>query len=247
MDINVKKRSNIDEINNKEKMINNLKNTKIPNNELLNNLGIFTNRQSLARILCMIELYKKILDKHGIIIELGVRWGQNMCLFTMLKGIYEPYNYNRKIIGFDTFKGFSGVCSKDKNNNENDYSVSLNYKNDLQDILNFHIYNNPINHICKSVLIEGDACNTLKTYLQENKHTLISFVYFDFDIYKPTYECLKLILPHLTKGAIIAFDELNDELFPGETLALKEVLDINKYEIKRFTFDPLISYIEFNK
>lgn len=33
--------------------------------------------------------------------EFGVRWGQNLALFESFRGIYEPYNYNRKIVGFD--------------------------------------------------------------------------------------------------------------------------------------------------
>jgi hypothetical protein len=49
----------------------------------------------------------------------------------------------------------------------------------------------------------------------------------------------------LTKGSIIAFDELNDPNFPGETIAFKEVLGLNNYEIKRSPLNPLISYIEF--
>ena len=48
--------------------------------------------------------------------------------------------------------------------------------------------------------------------------------YFDFDIYEPTKECLKLIKDHITKGTIIGIDELNTSDFPGETVALKEVL-----------------------
>ena len=47
----------------------------------------------------------------------------------------------------------------------------------------------------------------------------------------------------MPKGGIVAFDELNCESFPGETLAFHETIGINKYEIKRFSFEPWISYI----
>ena len=53
----------------------------IPQQELLANLGLFLNRQTLARILFMHELYQKIISVHGIVIEFGVRWGQNLALF----------------------------------------------------------------------------------------------------------------------------------------------------------------------
>jgi hypothetical protein len=52
-------------------------------------------------------------------------------------------------------------------------------------------------------------------------------------------------LPHLTKGSVIAFDELNCEKFPGETLAFNEVFGIKNYSIKRTIYEPLVSYIIF--
>jgi hypothetical protein len=200
----------------------------------------------MTRILAINEIYTKIINKHGIICEFGVRYGQNLALFTQFKGIYEPYNFNRKIIGFDTFTGFKNV-NIDKNVNENDYNVPDNYEKTLIDILNFHKNNNPIPHCNETIIIKGDASLTLDDYLKNNLHTIIAFVYFDFDIYKPTIDCLNLIKPHLIKGALIAFDELNESLFPGETIAFKEFFDINNTKIYRTSFDPSISYIYFNE
>ena len=37
-----------------------------------------------------------------MVIEFGVRWGANLGLFQSLRGMYEPFNYNRKIVGFET-------------------------------------------------------------------------------------------------------------------------------------------------
>ena len=104
-----------DEISKRKNFIEMLLNTPIPKEELIHNLGLFLNRQTLSRILFMHELYKKILEVHGVIIEFGVRWGQNLSLFTSFRGMYEPFNYNRKIIGFDTFEGFSKLDEKDGN------------------------------------------------------------------------------------------------------------------------------------
>ena len=70
----------------------------IPPSERLNNIGLFLNRQTLSRI---------------FIIEFGVRWGQNLSLFSSFRGMYEPYNYNRTIYGFDTFSGFPKTNVKD--------------------------------------------------------------------------------------------------------------------------------------
>lgn len=46
----------------------------------------------------------------------------------------------------------------------------------------------------------------------------------------------------MPKGSIIAFDELNNPISPGETVATLESIGLNKLELKRFDFDPYIGY-----
>jgi hypothetical protein len=224
------------------------KNTPIPEDHILDNLGLYIRRQNLSRILFMNDLYKKILDLQGIICEFGVFWGQNLALFESLRGIYEPYNYTRKIVGFDTFKGFAFVHEKDGNSEiiqKGAYSTTDGYEKYLTEVLQYHESISPIPHIKKHELVKGDATKTIKAYLSENPETIVAFAYFDFDVYEPTKVCLEAILPHLTKGAIIGFDELNFHTFPGETRAFDEVLGINRYKIYRDRNNPVPSYIVY--
>ena len=72
---------------------------------------------------------------------------------------------------------------------------------------------------------------------------LISLLFLDFDIYKPTFIAPKYFLPRMSKGAIIVFDELNNKQWPGETMALLKKFNINKHKINNFQFEPNISYI----
>ncbi len=215
--------------------------------EILNNLGLYLNRQSLTRILFMNDLYKKIIDVNGIIIEFGVRWGQNLSLFESIRGIYEPYNYNRKIVGFDTFQGFKSIGENDGDDDiiqNGSYSVTDNYEKYLENLLYYHENESPISHIKKFNLIKGDATIKLREYLDDNPQTIISLAYFDFDIYEPTKKCLEIIQPYLTKGSIIGFDELNFKTFQGETIALREVMGTKNTRIKRSKYSVQESYIE---
>src|ERR1044072_9711432 len=82
------------------------RNSPIPVNEQLSNTGLYVKRQELTKTLMMTELYKQFLPVHAVIMEVGVRWGQNLVTLSNLRGIMEPYTYSRKIIGFDTFEGF---------------------------------------------------------------------------------------------------------------------------------------------
>ncbi len=180
--------------------------------------------------------------------EFGVRWGQNLALFESFRGMYEPYNYSRKIIGFDTFSGFPSVQIKDGNSEiitKGAYSVTDGYDEYLEKILNYHELESPVSHIKKYELVKGNAVSSIEKYLNEYPETIIALAYFDFDIYEPTKKCLEAIKEHLTKGSIIGFDELNWHDFPGETLALKEVLGLSKYKIMRTPLNPSPSYMVF--
>ena len=237
-----------EELNNRNLLLNLFENIPIPRDEKLSNNGLFLKRQELSKILFFNQLYQKILPVHGVIIEFGCRWGKNLVTLNNLRGIYEPYNYSRRIIGFDSFKGFKNVSEKDGKDeiiSEGSFSVTQDYEKYLENVLKCHENECPLNHIPKNKIIKGNAPVVLKEYLQQNPQTIIAFAWFDFDIYEPTLECLKLIKPHLTKGAIIGFDELNDSKFPGETEALKEFADLNSLRIERNMFSAMQSYIVF--
>ena len=221
-----------------------LRNTSIPDDELCANLGLFMQRRFLSRILLMHDLYRKILDVPGVVIEFGVRWGQNISLFNSFRGMYEPYNYTRKVIGFDTFSGFPGKSDEDKNVKQGDYSVTEGWQKDLEEILESHDLQSPLPHIKKWELVVGDATETFESYLSSHPELIVSLAYFDFDIYAPTKECLKLLLPHLTKGSIVAFDELNCPEFPGETIAFQEIIGSSNVRLHRDPNNPLVSWFE---
>jgi hypothetical protein len=91
-------------------------------------------------------------------------------------------------------------------------------------------------------LIAGDASHTIPEYVASHPHLLISLMYLDFDIYEPTKVALQHLYQRVVKGGIIAFDELNCAEFPGETTALLEALDLENVELRRFPFEPYISY-----
>lgn len=241
--INVLSGANNHEKNTRNKFLSQFQNSPIQKDEIIQNLGLYLNRMNLSRILFMHELYQKIVNIHGIIIEFGVRWGQNLALFTNFRGIYEPYNYNRKIVGFDTFKGFLEIDKKDGMKiSKGDYAVTVNYEQYLECLLLYHESECPISHLKKFELVKGDAIRTFNEYLTKHPETIIALAYFDFDIYKPTKTCLELLKKHVTKGSVVAFDELNCPEFPGETLALIETVGLTRYSIKRTPLNPLISY-----
>ena len=218
----------------------------LPEDEMLPNLGLFLTSKSLSRILFFHEIYKKILGTHGVIMEFGVRWGQNLAVLSALRGIFEPFNRHRKIIGFDTFAGFRGMGPEDGDRCktvDGSFSVGEGHEAYLERLLSVADALNPIPHLKKFELVKGDAVETIPDYLGRHPETIVSMAIFDFDIYKPTKAALEAIKPHLMKGSVLVFDELCDEIFPGETLAAREVLGLSNMRVERLPMTARVSYM----
>lgn len=229
-----------------DKLLNLFKSSPIENKDILRNLPLFISRIDLADMMFMIELYKKSMNTHGVIAEFGSRWGRNLALFCALRSIFEPYNHIRKIIGFDTYSGFSEVTKEDGEYSGvqvGGFSVSDNYENYLDEVLQVHEDMAPIKSKKKFKLVKGDIIETLPEYLIDHPETIFSLVYIDVDLYGPTKKILELIKPHLVKGSIIGFDELCHPNWPGETKALSEEIGLNNVALRRMSFSPTTSYL----
>lgn len=230
----------------RKRFVDMLRNCPIPDDEILTNLGLFLTPQTLSRILFMDLLYRQILEVQGIVIEFGCRWGQNLSLFSALRGIYEPFNRLRKIVGFDTFEGSPPSTSeKDGVSHamEKGYSVTHEYDRYLDKIMDCQEQESPLSHLKKYEIVKGDAAVKIEEYLKRNPETIIALAYFDMDLYEPTAKCLSAIKDYLTRKSVIGFDELNEHLFPGETLALKEVFGLDRYPIHRYPYNARTSYV----
>lgn len=233
------------ESNSRNKLLDLFKNSPIPEEQLFNNLGLYLSSKDLARILFMEHIYKQIVDVQGVIMDFGTRWGQNMALFQAFRGLYEPFNRHKKIIGFDTFKGFPKLSTKDGSSDlmiPGNTSTTKDYYKYLESLLECHEKLNPLSHIKKFEIRVGDASLEITKYLKDNPETIIALAYFDFDIYLPTKKCLEIIKPRLVKGSVLAFDELNDHDSPGETIALLEIWGLNNIKLKRYPITSRASY-----
>lgn len=206
----------------------------------------FASRQSIAKFLTKYELFQKILHVNGSIVECGVLHGGGTLAWAKLSSILEPVNHTRKIIGFDTFEGFPSLHEKDLSKGDSSHfqlgGLQGSALEDVQNAVDLYDLNRPLNHIPKVELVQGDLVETAPRYVAENPHLVVSLLYLDVDLFEPTKAALEAFLPRMPKGSIIVFDELNAKMFPGETIAVDEVLGLKNIEIKRFPFDSYVSY-----
>jgi hypothetical protein len=83
---------------------------------------------------------------------------------------------------------------------------------------------------------------TIPRFLADHPHLVVSLLFLDFDLYEPTLTALEHFVPRMPRGAVLAFDELDNPIWPGETQAVLRGCGINKLEIRRVEFDPYIGY-----
>lgn len=216
--------------------------------EELTNFEKYVPRQALSRFMARYELFKLQLNVKGCVVECGVHHGGGLLGWAKMSSALEPYALDRRVFGFDTFEGFPSVSNKDSGEvNENSrlggLCTSYDVHGELLSLINEYDKNRFLNEFQKVFLVKGNACKTIPVFVENNPYLLISLLFLDFDLYDPTKVALENLLPRMPKGAVLAFDELNNPWWPGETQAALESLDINTKEIKRFSFDPSISYI----
>lgn len=207
----------------------------------VDNFAVITKRQSICHALTRIKLFEKILAVKGSIIECGVYRGGGLMWYYHLSSLLEPYAFNRKIYGFDTFRGFSSVSKKDPRSLPKEALADSDF-DFLKEMITIHDLNRPLSHLPKCELIKGDATLTIPRFKEEHPELIIALLYLDFDIYAPTKTALEQLLPLVPKGGVVAFDELNVAKWAGETEAFKELLSLNGIRLEKFTFDPYVSY-----
>jgi hypothetical protein len=220
-----------------------------PTEDKLNNFAKYVRRQDVARFLCRYEIFKRQLHIKGSIVECGVHHGGGLMTWAQISATLEPYNYHRKIIGFDTFAGFPSVAAQD---GPGEYSrvgflaESYDTHEELTRSIAMYDSNRFINEKEKVELVKGDASETIPRYVAGCPHLVVSLLYLDFDLYDPTISALTHLLPRIPKGGIIAFDEVNNPYWPGETRAMLEKLEIRRYRLECLEIEPNIAFVQLD-
>lgn len=235
------------QFNAREKLEEFYKNSPLPVDELMTQMGLYIRGSFLVKFLILNDLYLRIKDIPGDIFEFGTRFGQNMVVFENLRAIYEPFNKTRRIVGFDTFEGYRNFSEKDVKGavfTEETYNTFENYEDYLKDLLEIHEENNILGHL-KGMhrLVKGDVTVTSKEYFEKHPETIVALAYFDMGLYNPTKSALEAIKPHLIPGSVILLDEFTWSESPGEAIAFKEVFGKSGYKIEKSTLTPMRAII----
>lgn len=215
--------------------------------EKLRNFPVFSWRQQIRNFVEKYELYKLIKNVSGSIVECGIADGFGLMSYAHFCSIFEGFHHTRKVIGFDTFEGFTDMSQQDKTSKavhmrkgglkHDSYSI-------LQTAIKLYDQNRTLGHLEKVRLVKGDISKTLPIFLKENPYLVIALLYLDIDLYQPTKDAIHLLIDRIPKGGIVCFDEINHQDYPGETIAVMEELGLRNLKLKRFDFSTRACYVE---
>lgn len=210
----------------------------------LANFPRYARRAQMTRFAALYELFKLTLPVKGSIVECGVFRGSSFMTFAQLSAALEPTNLTRRLYGFDSFGGFPSVASQDRPEQTGATVGDLASDSyaELSELLEIYDTDRFLGHIPKAQLIRGDVVETIPDFVAKNQHLVVSLLFLDLDLYEPTRVALQHFLPRMPKGAVLAFDELDNPLWPGETAAMLEEVGVRDFELRRFEFDPYIGY-----
>lgn len=210
----------------------------------------FVPRQSLSYLLARAEIYKRIVSLHGSVLDFGIHRGASFFTWLQLNAIYEPFNHNRKFIGFDSFLGFSALGPQDRGGE----AIALKRaggmefpggRQEIQRGIELHDMNRPLGHVKNALIVESEATEGLRSYLDQHPETIVALANFGLGLYQPTLDLLALLKPRLQKGSVLAFEELNQANWPGETRALYEVFSPREIRLQREPSCPHLSFMVY--
>ncbi len=215
-------------------------------NVLLTNFIRCIRTQEVTKLIVMYEMFKRIVNIHGSIVEIGVLEGFDIFALAHLSEIFEPRNYTRTIFGFDTFEGYPKLKNKKVDKNDvldNSMNIPKTFSFDLiQKCVD--LYNDSIifNQFKKLHLIKGDVLKTIPQFVKDHSDLIVSMIICHCGVYKPTLNSLSTLYSRMPKGGVVVFGTANFPEIPGETKAIQDALGISNIKLERLPFSTKHSF-----
>tara|TARA_B110001454_G_C12684861_1_gene419725 strand:- start:824 stop:1453 length:630 start_codon:yes stop_codon:yes gene_type:complete len=182
----------------------------------------------ISKLLFHYELYKKIKDLDGHIVECGVFKGVSLIRFLSFIKIFKD---NKKwVYGFDAFGKFPSTnriedkkfADRHNKNLGNGLSIDkLKKKLVKKKFKNFK-------------LIKGNILDTIDKFLLKKKNFKISLLHLDLDVFVATNFALEKLYPLVVKNGVIILDDYKH--VSGTTRSVNQFLKKKKIKILKLKF-----------
>lgn len=181
--------------------------------DLIHHFPSFVGTFTLSRMLNLYSFYVETKELAGHICEVGVHKGFGSILFGKLIQMYEPLSLTM-VHGFDWFKGIE---------EETDSKLQLpggdrSDETMMRELIRLQTLDGTIK------IHNFDVRTDLPEFFEEHSHLRFRLAFIDSGTYAVTKAAIESIWPRLNKGGIMIFDQYNNEVAPGETQAIHELL-----------------------
>ncbi len=207
--------------------------------EVVRNFAIYARRVHLKRFLAHYELFRQTINVPGDIVELGVFRGTSLMAWANFLEIRNMGDRQKKVIGFDNFKGFEKFSPEDGAESPKVQKVvggfdPSGFEEALRDAIAIYDQDRFIPFKPRVELVKGDIAATIPEYVAQHPGLRISLLHFDVDLYGPTKKALDVLWPLVAPGGVVAFDEYGIQPWEGESRAVDEFFRGQRVELIRF-------------
>jgi len=196
-----------------------------------------TNISRISKLIYQYEIYKKIKNVPGDVLEFGVFKGVSLVRLLTYRSILEN-NFSRKVIGFDTFNSFpkekSNIDRKLVKKWEDTAGHSIS-----KEELEFNLHKKNFENF---ELIKGDLKKTLPKFINRQRNVKIALLHLDLEVYGATKFVIDKLLNRMSPKGIILLDDY--PTVKGATRVVDELLKKNKnLKVQKLSFYQQPSFI----
>lgn len=212
------------------------------NDRQFKNYSLLSSRNH-ARIFGLFSIINEVSDVEGEIVEAGVGMGISLATLGYAVSYYE---LNKKVYGFDSFKGFPDATKED-------YSSRVRHNEIIgwdvtSDELILRIFERDHHKIPEGLSLLRNHNVDIKLFpgffnetFASNLPSKIALLHVDCDLYESYKLVLEAGFPRMTTGGFILFDEYQEDNWPGATQAVDEFAE--KHELPIEYYAPLNKYV----
>jgi len=200
----------------------------------------FTSSQRVGKFLAHYEIYKKILELPGDIIECGVYKAASAIRWATFRELCESKR-SRRLVCFDAYGDFptSSVRGTDDQLFTEAFTADGGSGLSLDEVKSIFAHKKLDEN---TLFIKGDVRASIPAWLEKNTHARFSLVHLDMDVYEPTSSALTDLWPRIVRGGIVVIDDYNT--VGGATRAIDEFLRDKNIRLQKLGLNHTPAFFE---
>lgn len=190
----------------------------------------------IAKMVAHYELYRRIVDLPGHVVECGVFKGASLIRFLTFREMLEGRG-SRRVIGFDMFGAFPPQHEPDDAAFVAQFEASAGEgipKAELERVLAHKGFG-------QVDLEAGDVAETIPAYLERHPELRIALLHLDMDTYAPTRAALDLLFDRVVEGGLVVLDDYGT--VAGATRAVDEFLEGTGLRIEKLPLAHIPAFV----